>query len=297
MTRTTIPKPADRDAWLELRHPYVGASEVAALLGRHPYLSAGELAVRKLTRTTSEENKAMRRGRHLEAGVATMYAEDLGLALVEPEELYVYDDVLLATLDRLLVGTNDIVEIKTVRHHVGNLPEHWLDQAQVQLLCSGLDRVRFVVFDMASDDLDEHVVAVDVERQHELHDAAKKFVDAIRRGEMPADLQFSYDELAARHPTPTVDDVELDEAARHACACLLSVSTERRALEAEEERLKATIAAALGSAAHGTLAGERIVSWRAITRRSIDGDRLRRELPDVAKAYTTSSTYRTMRVL
>src|SRR5690349_5812461 len=90
--RRTIPKPSDRAAWLDARAPFIGASEVSALLGRHPFVRASRLALEKNNGASRPETPAMRRGRYLEAAVANMWSDDHGLALVEPDVLYLYDD-------------------------------------------------------------------------------------------------------------------------------------------------------------------------------------------------------------
>jgi predicted phage-related endonuclease len=95
--RTTIPKPDDRAEWLAARRPYVGASEIAALFDEHPFLTVAELATRKLVDEPDGENQAMARGRFLEDAVARWWAEDRGVTLTEPVELFVYGDAVCST--------------------------------------------------------------------------------------------------------------------------------------------------------------------------------------------------------
>ena len=55
------------------------------------------------------------------------------------------------------------------------------------------------------------------------------------------------------------------------------------------------IAHRLGDAAEGRHDGRVIVTWRAVTRSSIDAKRLRAEHPEIAKECTTTTTYRQLR--
>ncbi len=180
--RTTVPRPVSEADWLALRRGYVGASQVAALMGRHPFLSAAELAAHKITHTAGTDNRATARGRYLEAAVATWWGDEHGLELVEPDVLYVYGDTLLATLDRL--AGDEPVEIKTVNHHCVGPAEHRLDQVQAQLLCTGASRAHLVVLDSS---LELSTFAVEAEPAHQLslYRAAARFLEYVRNGEVP----------------------------------------------------------------------------------------------------------------
>jgi hypothetical protein len=66
-------EPASREEWLELRKPTIGASEIAALVGAHPFPQMTPYRLWALKRRLLEEEPetpAMRRGRHMEKGVA-----------------------------------------------------------------------------------------------------------------------------------------------------------------------------------------------------------------------------------
>lgn len=295
---TTVPRPADRADWLTLRGRWWNASDAAALLHRHPFVHLAEAVGRKLGQTPPEpENEAMRRGRHLEAAVASWWEERHGIALLEPEVLYVCDDVLAATLDRLPVGNDDtVVEIKTIGHVVDEPERYWLDQLQVQLLCSGRTGGLLLWLD-PSMTLKEAEVLADVELQAELLERATKVMDAVRRGEWPPDVTPPYRMVAAEHPRHTSATVDLDDLQAHACEELAAVRAQRRHLDDTEEELKALIAAALGDAGIGLHDGRQVVTWRSQTRRTVDVTALRSAEPEVAERYTVATSARIMRVM
>jgi putative phage-type endonuclease len=295
VTPTTIPKPTDRDEWLAARAPYVGASEAAALVGEHPFITLAELAVRKIQGTTQDDNAAMRRGRHLEHAIASWWEEDHGIALVEPTELYVHGDVLIATLDRRVVGTDIGIEIKTSNHLVTECSRYWYWQTQVQMLCAELGRVDVVVLD-PSMVLKGFTVLPQRDDQEMVAEAAAKFLDHVRAGELPPDVELNYKAATALHPKPEVQSTELDDETLRRCGELARLQDGIKHMQAEEDRLKGAIGHRLGDAAEGRHDGRTIVTWRSITRTVIDNKRLRAELPDLAAEYSTQSSYRQLRL-
>jgi predicted phage-related endonuclease len=295
--RSTIPRPEDRVEWLEARRHYVGASESGALINRHPYLSLGELAVQKLTGEQKPETPAMKRGRHLEAAIASWYSEEHGIALDEPDELFIADDCLIATLDRLVVGAPVAVEIKSVRgRYIGEPEPYWLCQAQTQMLCAGVDRVDIVALD-DSDELKIFTVEPDTEVQALLVEAAQTFLAYIRRGEFPPGIKLPYAAAATLHPAVERQAVDLNDDTARWCRALVCLQSRIRDLQADEDQLKGMIGHRLGDAAEGHYDGRTIVTWRSITRHVIDAKRLRVEHPDIATEFTTESTYRQLRMV
>jgi putative phage-type endonuclease len=292
--RTTVPRPANIDDWLSLRHNYVGASEVAALMGEHPFLAAAELAARKLTRTKSAETAETARGHYLEDAVATWWADEHGVEVVEPAVCYVYGDVLIATLDRL--AGDEPVEIKTTRDHSPGPRPHWVDQVQAQLLCTGAARAHLVVLD-GNLELSSYVIDAEPAHQLSLYRAAERFLGYTRRGELPPDVEWSYRAVTTLYPKAVMPAVELDDDAVSWCHQLEGLQARIRALEDDEDALKARIGVALGDAAEGTHEGRRVVTWRTTTRELLDVKRLRAELPDIASAYRQSSTSRVLRLV
>jgi predicted phage-related endonuclease len=294
--RTTIGRPAVESDWLALRHHYWNASDTAALFSEHPFTTLADVAVRKVTKTTDAANQAMRRGQHLEEAIAQWWSDDHGVIVYSPTELHVYDDLIMATLDRGIYGSEtDALEIKTTAKHVSEPERYWWWQCQAQCLCAGLERVHLACLD-AGLDLQTWTIEANTEAMDLIVTSATKAMDYIRRGEVPPEAELEYRHFERLHPRPTTVSVDLDDDTAQAVAELCRIRTEKRALEADEERAKATIAAVLGDAASGRWDGQEVVTWRAVTRHNLDGNRLRKEQPDTYRSYLVESAYRTMRL-
>jgi predicted phage-related endonuclease len=295
--RRRIPRPADRAAWLAARLDYFNASDTAALFGEHEFATLGDIATRKLCRDVTETaTAATRRGTHLESAVATWWAVENAVSLYEPAELYVCDDVM-ATLDRRIQDSDDqAVEIKTTARRILDPSPAWLWQVQAQLYATGFDRVHLVVLD-ATMDLQTFVVDADMDAQGELAGRAAKFMDAIRHGQIPADVELSYHHRHRLTPQDDGTTITLDDTGQALVARLAAARRLRKAADEEEERAKALLAAELGTAATALYDGRPVLTWKTTTRTSLDVTRLRREHPDIADEYAQDSTFRQFRLV
>jgi predicted phage-related endonuclease len=292
--RQTIPRPSDTDAWLALRHDHWNASDAAVLADEHPFSTLADVAVRKIARTADAPNRAQLRGQHLEAAIAEWWADDHGLAVYEPTQLFICGDVM-ATLDRCIVGNNtDAVEIKTSAKHITEPEPYWWWQCQAQCLCAGLERVHLVVLD-GSMDLVTHVVEADQHAMTFIGEEAAKVMAFIRRRELPPGAALTYRHHERLHPRHDDSVAELTDDLAADVAALARVRDERRALAAEEEMYMQRIAHALGDAGVGTWEDNVIVTWRSSTRVGIDLARVRRERPEIFGEFRTETTYRTLR--
>lgn len=284
--RTTLPKAAGRDQWLEQRRPYFNASAASILWDRHPYMSAADYAAEKLGGAAQRETEAMRRGRWLEYSIADWYAEREGVTLYEPAQLYIADRIM-ATPDRFVIAGNErVVEIKTAKGYLDEPMQYWLDQCRAIMHCTGHETCDVVWMDSS---LELQVVTVDPDPAFtaELVKRAQRFMAAIDMGIVPdwivPDLTAAH--VAAIHPSPA-GDVELDEDT----AALVHKYRDLRATKSEVERtmelIKNAIARKLGEHEAGTELGVRVVTFKPMKDAEVvDVKRLRDERPDIADQY------------
>lgn len=284
--RTTIPRPVDRAEWLRVRAPYFNASATSVLFSRHPFMSATEYAVVKLTGEEQTETRPMRRGRHLESGVAEWYAAEAGIILTEPDVLFVAERVM-ATVDRFTVtGPDTLIEVKTTNGYVDEPEPYWLDQVQAQMYASGFDRARIVWVD-SSMSLKEYDVDADVEMQAKIGELAERFMAAIDMqiipdwvgGELTAAL------VSRLYPDPA-GTVEVEADAAAAVAEYRHWRDVRNEAEQRMLECKDFVAAALGEHEVGTWAGEKIVTFKRIADSvELNRKRLEADHPDLVKQY------------
>jgi predicted phage-related endonuclease len=100
------------------RTQFVGASEVAALFGLHSFLTPLQLYLQKTGAIEgASENYAMRRGRHLEPAIASLYAEESG------SKLLLCQQTLAHPTHKGLAATPDYVDEKEIPHEMKSIYE------------------------------------------------------------------------------------------------------------------------------------------------------------------------------
>lgn len=280
--RRTLPKADNESDWLAQRAPFIGASVVAALFGEHPFITPATLARERREGVRGADNAAMARGRRLEGVVAEWWADEHDTPVAEAPELYVANETLIATLDRIVVGAPVAVEVKTTATRVHEVPRHWWWQCQCQLACTGFDHVEVAALD-GSMALQSFTVWPDTDAMVRMLIEARTFLDRIATGE-------PINPIARR-----VDGLELDTHGRRLVHELRVFQSRADELAAGIGKVKGMLSAHLGAHNSGTVNGVEVVARRTRTvRNAIDTARLRAEQPEVAAAYTkpeTTSSY------
>ena len=317
MDRRTIPKPEHGSMeWLKIRHrdetgwPVVSASEAASVHAEHRFKTKYALALGKLAPEpeVTETNRAMDRGNRLEPVILDWVADELGVEIRTPEVMYQAEGngaVMIATLDGIVGNEkhpDQVIEIKTYNRTFdpdanlegyGPLPAYWHWQGVQQAICAGVTEVTWGVFD-ATLDLKLYVQKVSAE-EVEAHIAqVADFCRNLAVGIIPDEWEHNYDDLAKGFP---VGDEPADISDQEPLLFqLAAVQEEKKEVFAREDELKAQLAMALDGATVGLVNGNQAVTWRRQSRASFDAKRFASEHPDLHKQYTTSSTFRVLRL-
>ena len=271
--------------------------EIAAVVGEHPFLSAAELAARKLTATNTADNLSMTRGHYLEDAVARWWGEEHGVDLVEPGVR-----VRLRRLPACHPGPAG----RRHRRRDQRPPPGTVDNRSPTLARPGPDPA--AVHRPTSARTSSYSTPACSSRlltstptpstRWPFYRAAATFLDYIRRGQIPPEVDMTY--KAATDPAPRTapsrgssSTTKPSNAARE----LRRVQQEIKTLEADEDHLKGTIAdSSSATPPKAPAMDNRVVTWRAVTRTGVDVKRLRAERPDIAGEYRQDSTYRQLRL-
>ena len=310
-----IPKPQHGSMeWLRIRHrdedgrAVISASDAAAVHGEHRFKTRHQLFAEKQAPEPpiSITNAAMERGNRLEPTIRDWAADRLGVRLVEPRYMYAIENdtaPMIATLDAVDEYSYEnqpekpavVVEIKTYnREWDGVLPRYWYWQGVQQALCANVDMITWAVFDATlSLHLYEQPVTEDEKVQHIL--AVQDLVYWLRMGEPNPEWPATYDDIVSTYPEASSNTADLSAYA-HLLSELKDVQFQKKELSTIEDELKAKIAGLLGDADTGLVDGTAMVTWKNQSRTSFDSKRFSADHPDLAEAYTKSSTFRVLRV-
>ena len=306
---STIPKePHSSQPWLNQRfwneklEKRITGSQAAAIHGEHKYTTPADYAVELLADTPpvpKEQNDAMRRGTILEAPLMGWAGEILNETIIEPSELYCYEEPgvrLLATMDgRSMSGK--FYELKTYnKRWTGQLSRTWYWQGVQQAICTGSHEIHWIIFD--SDlQLQFHTQTVTSDEKQLHIEAARKFLGFIDMGMMPDIADRTYDNDSTLYPEGYGNTVVLGHEVYASLERLAQAREQKKQAEAVEELIKGELAMLLQDAEYGAIDGTQVVSWKNSSRTSFDTKRFEQEHPALAEKFKKTSTFRTMRII
>ena len=307
--RYTIPKPPHGSQnWLNARWKNedglarITASVAAVVHNEHRFTTPADLAVELLAKTPpvpKEQNDAMRRGTILEAPLMGWAGEILNETIIEPSELYCYEEPgvrLLATMDgRSMSGK--FYELKTYnKRWTGQLSRTWYWQGVHQAICTGSHEIHWIIFD--SDlQLQFHTQTVTSDEKQLHIEAARKFLGFIDMGMMPDIADPTYDNASTLYPEGYGNTVVLGHEVYASLERLAQAREQKKQAEAVEELIKGELAMLLQDAEYGAIDGTQVVSWKNSSRTSFDTKRFEQEHPALAEKFRKTSTFRTMRII
>lgn len=121
------------------RTKFIGSSEMGAILGLDPYRTPLKLWALKTGRIPVEDlQEAAEWGQRLEPVVADKFSEKHNVKLMAYKKRFIHPhfDFISCELDRIIVGTDEIVEVKTCNEY---LKKNWSGEEMPQNYCVQLN--------------------------------------------------------------------------------------------------------------------------------------------------------------
>lgn len=200
--------------WHELRASGVGGSQVGAIMGLNPWESAFSLWAKQLGLIEDRASSlAMRAGNFFERPVKEFWlTENPGWTLFETgtwqSKQYPWCH---ANPDGILVDENGelvLLEIKTSRYPMGELPAHYRAQVLWYLWILGLKRAKLVAW-VSGSEFEEFDIVFDQFEADVMFAAVKRWWDCVESGEQPEwdGSTATYEIVRQLHPDIDVDGV------------------------------------------------------------------------------------------
>ena len=318
----------DNPAWHKLRRDGVTASEIAAVLGISPWDSPFSLYWQKVNDWRTPDNDLMSTGRRVEPVVADWWAETVGGDVMHtlPAGLYAHPDRpwQLATPDRLVKmactdcgglgmeswdigschscqGAGDatqpvaVLECKWTGSWDGwgdagtdDIPVYYRAQVLWQIDVLGVNEGHLAVLGPGGFRAygpirrDEQDLTV-------MREAARRFLDRLAASDAPDVDEHSATLATLKRLHPDLVDAEAEISPATAAGYRRA-----RALKSAAERLcarfEARLRAEMGANRVAMHDGSKVASRSIYDTDRIDSKRLREEQPDIAAAYTNTST-------
>ncbi len=294
------------------RNKFIGASEIASVMGLNPWCTPLKLWALKTGRIEpDDETEYAEWGTRLEAVVAKKFEEMHKPAkLMAYKKRYVHKTLpyLSCELDRVVVGTEELVEIKTCGAWVAKswgkegedeIPIHYVLQVNLQLGLSGRKKGWFAVL-VGGQKYLEREIAFDEELYEKQVHAAIKFWEENVQGDTPpmAMAEDNEENLLNLYPAASeelvpVTDPEKQADIDAALELRLELMKEINSATTEKEGIDAKIKLIIKEAG-GLTTDKYRVTWAQSKRTVADVDLLKKE--GIFEKYSKTSISRTFRV-
>lgn len=293
------------EEWRELRRQGIGGSDAASIAGQNPYRSKFTTYYDKLGQLPEqEESEAIRLGHDLEEYVAERFTEKTGKKVKNCNYILRSKEYpfMLANVDRLIVGENAVLEVKTTRnfdkydYDNGEYNSSYYTQVLHYMAVGGFTKAYIAIYELG---VDLHVIEIERNETVEQDIQAlirleKQFWEENIKKEIPPvptgienDSKFIATAYQANEELPTVDLAPLDKQLEE----IVALKAQKTALEAEIAERENSVKTTLAEATRGE--SERYkVSWKQSTSNRFDTTTLKKEMPEVYNKYCTQTTSR-----
>lgn len=326
---TELIKTATQEDWLALRKSGIGGSDIAAIIGLNRFRGPYDVYMDKTTEadTAEEPNEAIHFGILLEDIVAKEFTRRTGFK-VQRVNATLRNGIRIANIDRAIINpvisgnvrfkdgaltTDALLECKTAGWHSAwrwgpsqeesikkglptagaEMPVEYLAQIQWYMGITGC-KTSYVAVLIGGQDYRIYRVDRDEEIIQSLYEAADEFWQHVQKGEPPEPK--TAEEAAKTWHQDNGEAVEADNAAAAAFGELVTLKAQAKTLADQIAEKEDQIKMAIGENTMLTLGGNKIATWKAGSRNTIDTKALRADHPELANQYTKTTTTRTLRI-
>lgn len=326
---TELVKTASREDWLALRRTGIGGSDIAAIMGLNRYRGASDVYEDKTSEAPEQEetNQAIHFGVLLEDVVAKEFSRRTGMK-VQRVNATMRDGIRIANIDRAIVNpsisgtvrfkdgrltTDALLECKTAGAYSAwrwgesqerlivsgqptppaEMPLEYLAQIQWYMGITGC-QTAYVAVLIGGQDFRIYRVERDEEIITAMYEKANIFWNCVLAKTPPAPV--TADEAAKTWPQDNGESIEADNDTAAAFGELITMKAQAKELAEQIAEKEDRIKMVIGENTMLTLGGQKIATWKAGSRNTIDSKALRAEMPDIAEKYTKTSTTRTLRI-
>lgn len=285
------------------RKLYLGSSDAASILGLSRYGTPLSVWAEKTGQIVPEDISGklpVRLGHKLEQAVAELFMEETGKKLHRVNETVRHPQhaFLAANLDRRVVGEKAIVEIKNVgafrrdEWREGQSPAEYICQVMHQLAVTGWDRGYLVAL-IGNTDFEIRTIERDEQALNDLVNREVSFWNEfVIPNVMPTISRGDKDTLTALFPLAEEGkEITLDDRAAAICDSLDGLRSDLKGLESSILLAENELKALLGTADAGII-GDRKIYWSNILTRRLDGEAIKKEMPEIYEKFRKPSTYR-----
>ena len=310
MKRNTIPTgKLTREEWLQLRRTGIGGSDASVIMGKNPYRSILQLWEEKTGKlpVTDNGNEYTYWGNVMEPIIRKEFMNRTGLKVRQKHAMIFHKDYsyLFADVDGIATderGEKCIFEAKTASQYKAEqwengVPEEYVLQVQHYLEVCGMNKA-YIAALIGGNKFVFHTIYRDDDLIKELISREKEFWEECVLKEIEPvmdDSDATKDYLNEKYSDSIADTIQLQENMKSVLTEYQNIDSKVKELEKQKTGLANQIKVAMGAHETGEVDGT-VVSWKKISRESLDSRRLRKEQPEVFAEYSNISSYRKLSI-
>lgn len=287
----------------EERMTYIGGSDIAAVMGQSrcktPYRlwaeKTGKIEMPDLSNVESVEM-----GTRLEQFVADLFSEKTGKAIRKAPKTYSHPDYpyLVAHVDRLVTGTDELLECKTcsaykLEEWENKIPKEYVLQVIWYLGITGRKR-GWIACLIGGQKFVYMLIDFDEELFNLMAEKAVKFWDMVQN-KIPPLILPEDDEVLGEIYSEHTDDMMVLQDLNDRVAYLQEIKMHIEDLNKEKRELETELKTVIADKA-GFTTDRYKVTWKTQTANRIDTDRLKDEQPEIIKNYMQEKKFRVLRI-
>lgn len=287
---------------VEERRNYIGGSDIAAVMGMSRWKTQLQLWLEKTGEVEPadlSQVEAVQLGSELEEFVAQKFAKETGKQVRKQSKMYVHKDYpyMAAHIDRLITGTDEILECKTCGSHKkeewqsDDIPKEYVLQVIWYLGITGKKKAYIAVL-IGGQSFKYKTIEFDKELFDVMVDMAKLFWNAVQTKTPPAVTPEDNSVIVQMFPEPDSELVE-NQDMEEKISKLQQVKDDISALENEQKMLEAEIKNAIGEHL-GVVTNKFKVTWPKYQQTKVNTERLKAD--GLYEKYADKSSYRRLNV-
>lgn len=309
MTAAQMQEPGGREKWLELRKQGLGGSDAGVVIGVNPWRSKFQLWMDKTGQLdeqelSEEKMERMEWGTRLEPIIADWFEATTGKKLRRCGMIRNNDyPFMFADVDRLVVGENAIVEIKTTsafnraEWEDDKVPPSYMAQGLHYMATGNYDKCYFVcllggqhavIREMERDD-EEIAALIEAEQDFWENYVVPKKIPEVDGSDNCSQL------LDKLNPGGQKEVMELGGEWESVCEEVYQMKAQIKQLEGFIEQKKNKLRLELGNYEGGTV-GDFKVNYRVTKSQRFDSKAFEVDYPDLAPKYKKERSFRSVEV-
>lgn len=297
-----------REEWLKYRTLGIGGSDVSVIAGINPFKSVHQLWLEKTGQAEPEQTDSeyAHFGTLLEPIVRREFTERTGLKVRQKHMLLQSEEhpFMLADLDGVIRDEDGVAvfEAKTASAYKQEVweegvPAPYILQVQHYMAVTGARRT-YIAALVGGNRFFHHVIERDEEIIGKIISMEKIFWERHVLGGMeplPDGSEATTDYFNTKFSRSNGETVMLPEEALPVCVEYDRLSEEMKRLETAKNAAANQLKSFLKEAETGII-GDRVVTWKQISKSTVDTKRLKAEKPEVYSSFLKDSSYRRLSV-